>query len=87
MASMSLAFQPAWSSACLVAASARSELPVSSPDPAPLLDAGALADPLVGGVHAPGQLLVGDDAVRDAGAEGGDGGAGHGGSSLVARGG
>ena len=42
MASMSVGFQPARSSARCVAASARSLFPCARRDPVPLLDAGAL---------------------------------------------
>jgi hypothetical protein len=34
-----------------------------------LADAGALADPVVGGVEPAGELLVGDDARREVGAD------------------
>ena len=35
-------------------------------NPASLFDAGPLLDPFVGGVHPLGQIIVGDDLVRDA---------------------
>jgi len=47
-------------------------------DVATLADAGALDDPLVGGGHELGEVVVGDDLRRDVVADAEDGGAVHG---------
>ena len=43
-----------------------------------LADAGALADPFVGRIHLLGQIVIGDDVVRQIGAAADDAGADHG---------
>ena len=71
MASTSDGATPAISRARRVAAERQVHAGLALPHVAALLDAGAGPDPLVAGVHDPGELVVGDDAVGhgEAGAE------------------
>ena len=74
--SSSPASMPASRSAARAASSARSEVFSPSARDMALADAGALADPFVGGVDALGEIVVGDDVVRQIRAAADDAGRG-----------